>query len=171
MATKRENPYKELDDYFHGATKCDWDKAIDNLYLSLKYGPLRLNTLFNNSIILSNFEDNDIAVNVGRIAILNEIARDFWVKNGYDYNKDIFLYDYYINESLVCPQFKDIAYSGDRFFITNAGELYEYSDKKYSTTNNNCKKVETQVLFTNIIETSMLLTEIILSKNFYKSNF
>ena len=65
-------------------------------------------------------------------------------------------YDYYINESLVCPQFKDIAYSGDRFFITNAGELYEYSDKKYSTTNNNCKKVETQVLFTNIIENTLV---------------
>lgn len=65
-------------------------------------------------------------------------------------------YDYYINESLVCPQFNDIAYSGDRFFITNSGELYEYSDKKYSTTNNNCKKVESDVLFSNIIANTLV---------------
>ena len=65
--------------------------------------------------------------------------------------------DYHINESLVCPQFKDIAYSGnDRFFITNSGELYEYSDKKYSTTDNNCKKADTDILFDKIIENTLV---------------
>ena len=34
LCSSREKTHKELDDYFHGATKCDWDKAIDNLYLS-----------------------------------------------------------------------------------------------------------------------------------------
>lgn len=71
-------------------------------------------------------------------------------------NKNNGKYDYFINESLVCPQFKDIAYSGDRFFITNSGELYEYSDKKYSTTNNNCKKADTDVLFDKIVENTLV---------------
>lgn len=93
-----ENPYNELNEYFHGDTKCDWDKAIDTLYSSTKYGTKELNTLFNNHITLENNETDYLSINVGRIAILNEIARDFWVKNGYDYNKDIFLYDYYIND-------------------------------------------------------------------------
>ena len=64
--------------------------------------------------------------------------------------------DYNINESLVCPKFKDIAYSGDGFFITNSGELYEYSDKKYSTTNNNCKKADTEVLFDKIVQNTLV---------------
>lgn len=71
-------------------------------------------------------------------------------------NKNNGKYDYFINESLVCPQFKDIAYSGDRFFITNSRELYEYSDKKYSTTNNNCKKADTDVLFDKIVENTLV---------------
>jgi len=67
-----------------------------------------------------------------------------------------FLGNYGINESLICPKFKEISSSGHGFFITESGELYEYSDKKYSTTNNNCKKVETNVLFTNIVENTLV---------------
>ena len=59
--------------------------------------------------------------------------------------------DYLINESMVCPEFKNIKSSGDRLFVTNNGELYEYSDKLYSTTNTNCKKVETDIKINRII--------------------
>ena len=75
-------------------------------------------------------------------------------------------YSYYINESLICPQFKDIAYSGTGFFITNSGELYEYSNKKYSTTGNNCKKIESNVLFTNIIQNTLVSND----EKFYSLN-
>ncbi len=64
--------------------------------------------------------------------------------------------DYWINESMICPQFKDINSSGDRFFITNSGELYEYSDKKYSSTDNNCRKVETDVLFDKVVMNTII---------------
>ena len=106
-----DNPYKELNEYFHGDTKCDWDKAIDLLYKSTKYGTNKLNKLFNNMIQLSNSDtertENYLNINVGRIAILNEIVRDFWVSNGYDYNKEAFLYDYYVNDDYDAIQYDE----------------------------------------------------------------
>lgn len=47
---------------------------------------------------MSNTEDNYMKKNVGKIAIINEIVRDFWVTSGYDYQANPFVYDYYTDE-------------------------------------------------------------------------
>ena len=65
-------------------------------------------------------------------------------------------YDFAINESLVCPEIKNIAYSGDGYFIDNQGILYEISNKLYSTTNTNCRKVETDVIFEKAIKNTLI---------------
>lgn len=101
-----ENPYQELNDYFHGINSdndCYWDKAIDMIYTSslpdIQNGNQNLiSLLFNTSNIINDAEENYLSIDVGRIAIINEIVRDFWVSNGFDYNKDVFTYDYYTND-------------------------------------------------------------------------
>ena len=45
------------------------------------------------------------------------------------------------NIEFKCPAMKEIKDSGEGFFITNNGELYEFANKTYDETNNNCKKV------------------------------
>jgi len=78
-------------------------------------------------------------------------------------------YDMYFEKNFSCPEMKNIKQNGNQFFITNNGELYEYSDKKYSTTETNCKKVETDIVFDKIIRNTLV------SKNgdfysYYESN-
>ena len=66
-------------------------------------------------------------------------------------------------DSFVCPELSDIAYSGSGFFVNNKGELYEISSKLYSTTNTNCKKVDTEIAFDNVISNTLISKE----GNFY----
>lgn len=55
-----------------------------------------------------------------------------------------------------CPEMKDIKYNGDGFFITNGGELFEYSERKYSTTETNCKLIESDVKFDKIVRNTLI---------------
>lgn len=55
-----------------------------------------------------------------------------------------------------CPQMKNIKQNGSRFFITNDGQLYEYSYKIFSTTDNNCQKVNTDVVFDKVIRNTLV---------------
>lgn len=73
----------------------------------------------------------------------------------------------YSGKDFYCPEMSEIKQGGGGFFITNDGKLYEYSNKKYSTTENNCKKVETDVVFDKIIRDTLI------SKNgdFYSYNY
>ena len=57
-----------------------------------------LDKLFNSFTQLSDIEDDRIWMNVAKIAILNEVIRDFWVTSGYDYHSQPFVYDYDDNE-------------------------------------------------------------------------
>ena len=66
-------------------------------------------------------------------------------------------------DSFVCPELSDIAYSGSNFFINDKGELYEFSSKLYSATNTNCKKVDTEIVFVNVIRDTLISKE----GNFY----
>ena len=50
------------------------------------------------SAVLTDTENDKIWMNVAKIAILNEVIRDFWVTSGYDYHKAPFIYDYDLNE-------------------------------------------------------------------------
>ena len=43
---------------------------------------------------ISDFESDKLWMNVAKIAILNEIIRDFWVSRGFDYHNKEILYDY-----------------------------------------------------------------------------
>ena len=61
------------------------------------------------------------------------------------------------NKDFYCPEMKNIKHNSiSSFFITNDGELYEYSYKKYSTTNTNCKKVETDIIFDKIVRSTLI---------------
>ena len=57
-----------------------------------------------------------------------------------------------------CPEMKDIKHSGDGIFITNNGDLYEFSSDKYSTTNTNCRRVETDIKFDRIVKSTLITT-------------
>ena len=47
---------------------------------------------------MSNTDEYKSRANVGRIAIVNEIVRDFWVTSGYEYNETPFVYDYQMDD-------------------------------------------------------------------------
>ena len=72
-------------------------------------------------------------------------------------------------DSFVCPELSDIAYSGSNFFINDKGELYEFSSKLYSTTNTNCRKVDTEIVFVNVIRNTLISRDGNLY-SFYDSN-
>ena len=57
-----------------------------------------LDRLFNTFVKMTNIEKDLVKPNVRRIAIINEIIRDFWVTSGYDYATKPFIYDYYKDE-------------------------------------------------------------------------
>ena len=129
-----DNTYEELDSYYHGDEKCDWDKAIDYLYnnvIDWENPTINLNELFNNTVELTESEEEDnniIGVSVGRIAIINEIIRDFWVTNGYSYNPNIFLYDYYVNDTY------DVVEYDEKTGAASLKEMkeFEFDDKSQS---------------------------------------
>lgn len=63
------------------------------------------------------------------------------------------------NIEFKCPAMKEIKDSGEGFFITNKGELYEFANKTYDETNNNCKKIETDIVFDKIIRNTLITND------------
>lgn len=53
-----------------------------------------LDTMLDSHIQLSDNESDKLWMDVAKIAILNEIVRDFWVTSGYDYHDQDIVYDY-----------------------------------------------------------------------------
>lgn len=72
--------------------------SIGNFTNNIHPDYYKLDYLFNNYTSLSDSEPNMLKTNVGRIAIVNEIVRDFWVTSGYEYNEVPFIYDYLMDE-------------------------------------------------------------------------
>ena len=70
-------------------------------YLKDTYGYYALDKLFGSSVKMSDIEEDAIWRNVDRIAIINEIVRDFWVTSGYAYNEQPFVYDYNLDEIII----------------------------------------------------------------------
>ena len=72
-----------------------YDGIIYDIKNNQHLGYLELDKLFNSFVkMTSDGEPNLTRANVGRIAIVNEIVRDFWVSSGYPYNDAPFIYDY-----------------------------------------------------------------------------
>lgn len=88
----------------------------------------------------------------------NNINNELQIKNNCSLTQP---YDMYFDKEFSCPEMKNIKQNGGTFFITNDGQLYEYSNKKYSTTETNCKKVETDIIFNKIVRDTLV------SKNGY----
>ena len=82
----KENRYSEYDDIIR-YIKSNEDLSYDEL-----------DKLLNIFISMSNTDEYKSRANVGRIAIVNEIVRDFWVTSGYEYNETPFVYDYQMDD-------------------------------------------------------------------------
>jgi len=65
-----------------------------------------LDLLIGSNIKMSNI-DPTLYPNVQKIAIVNEIVRDFWVTSGYHYSAKDFIYDYELDERHYTTQIKD----------------------------------------------------------------
>lgn len=81
----------EVSEYISSDRISKYETLINYIKKNLGYN--ELDKLFNEHTKMSNFEES-MNADVARIAIINEIVRDFWVSNGYDYNKGPFVYDY-----------------------------------------------------------------------------
>lgn len=98
---------KELINYYNGTNECLYDKIISFVRKSYGLGMDELNNLIGSWVKMSDVETDKLTSNVDRIAILNELIRDFWVSSGYNYTEP-FMYDYEIDR-----------------FITKNGDLLE----------------------------------------------
>lgn len=89
----------EVSDYMHDSDRlCVYDKIIEDIRTSIYLGKDEINNLFKIYARMSNIESNKLSTQVGRIAVINEIIRDFWGKSGFNYNIPGFTYDYDIDE-------------------------------------------------------------------------
>ena len=83
----------EVSNYIATGKLSKYEKLIDFIKYNDRLGYDELDRLFNEYIKMSNFEA-PLNADVARIAIINEIVRDFWVASGYDYNAHPFVYDF-----------------------------------------------------------------------------
>ncbi|MGM9877167.1 MAG: hypothetical protein ACI33S_00820 [Bacilli bacterium] len=101
----------------------------------------------------NNNVDNENNLNQNKSQILNGF--DIIENSGNYYTCS----HYYQKVDLKCHAFSEISdiSSVDNLFITKDGSLYEYSiDKLYSTTNENCKKIDTNKKFVNFLKGGIL---------------
>lgn len=83
----------EVSNYIATGELSKYEKMINFIKSNEKLGYQELDYLFNEYTQMSNFEQ-PLNADVARIAIINEIIRDFWVTSGYDYNAKPFIYDF-----------------------------------------------------------------------------
>lgn len=90
------NTISEITDYLKSNNCSKYEELINVTKHLFSYD--ELDRLFNTFIKISNTEEDKFIINVDRIAIINEIVRDFWISSGYDYNHNPFIYDYELDE-------------------------------------------------------------------------
>jgi hypothetical protein len=90
----------EFSDYFKDESLSAYDTMTDYIINCLQLGTTELDKLFQVYEKMSDTEVDMNRRNVNRIAIINEIVRDFWVTSGYDYNTQPFVYDF-ISDDLI----------------------------------------------------------------------
>jgi hypothetical protein len=87
----------EIVSYMAGNTNSKYDKFIHDI-LSNPESYTLLDRMLNQFIQITDIEEDKTRNNVAKIAIINEIIRDFWVTSGYHYNDEPFVYDYDIDD-------------------------------------------------------------------------
>jgi len=90
-----------ITDYMKAEKLSKYDELIKYIKDSDNLGYDELDRLFGVFIKLSDSENDKLRWNVARIAIINEIVRDFWVTSGYQYNENPFVYDYALDEYII----------------------------------------------------------------------
>ena len=90
------NTIPEVQTYMHTQNKySEYDKIIRGIKENELFGYDELDMLLNTYVKMNpEGEAYRSRANVGRIAIINEIVRDFWVTSGFEYNEVPFIYDY-----------------------------------------------------------------------------
>ena len=92
------NGISEVESYMHNTEEFSQYDAFIQFVKNRDNSFSLLDKLFNTFVQLSDTEGDKIWMNVAKIAILNEVIRDFWVTSGYDYHSQPFIYDYDDNE-------------------------------------------------------------------------
>ena len=94
------DPIEEVKNNMNDETSWSlYDNIIRLIKSTDSLGYAELNRLFNSYVSMSNIESSSISkANVDKIAIINEVVRDFWVSSGYQYNENKFIYDYEIDD-------------------------------------------------------------------------
>lgn len=73
-----------------------YESAIQYIIDNIGYS--ELDKLLNQYITITDSEEKMFPGHVGKVAILNEVVRDWWVSNGYNYNEALlFFYDYEVS--------------------------------------------------------------------------
>lgn len=90
------NSIPEVKAYMNSESLSDYDSIIKFIKNTDALSVYELNRIFNTFVTMSDTETDKTKQNVGKIAILNEIVRDFWIASGYPYNEETFVYDYEI---------------------------------------------------------------------------
>ena len=86
------NNISDITNYMNSDILSEYDELIK--YIKLNLDESELDKIFNIFIDMSNTDVDKTKQNVEKIAILNEIIRDFWISSGYAYNEGTFVYDY-----------------------------------------------------------------------------
>ena len=94
------NDVSEYVEYLQNNVYDKYDSIIKFIKEDPDLGYASLDRLFGCAITMSNNEPL-ITYNVAKIAILNEIVRDWWVTIGYEYNEEPFIYDYETDEYFI----------------------------------------------------------------------
>lgn len=92
---------KRITAYMKATKLSDYDNLIKYIKNNESFGYHELDHLFGIFTKVSNIDPDMIKWNVARIAIINEIVRDFWVTGGYRYNEKPFIYDYELDEFII----------------------------------------------------------------------
>ena len=87
----------EITRYLAGVQYTKHDRFVANI-LSNPESYTLLDYMVNEFTQITDIEEDKTRNNVAKIAIINEIIRDFWVTSGYHYNDEPFVYDYDIDD-------------------------------------------------------------------------
>ena len=90
------NTIPEVQTYMHTQNRySEYDKIIRGIKENELFGYDELDMLLNTYVKMNpEGEAYRSRANGGRIAIINEIVRYFWVTSGFEYNEVPFIYDY-----------------------------------------------------------------------------
>lgn len=94
-----EDTIPQVSSYLHATDRLSkYDLLIEYIKSHATNAYEQLNDIFNVYINMTDTEEDRVWANVAKIAILNEVIRDWWVTSGYNYNAAPFIYDYEMDD-------------------------------------------------------------------------